>query len=455
MKRYPQSSRILVDNRKYIPGGAVSLNRVFGPDIVFVRAEGSRMWDADGNEYIDYHGAFAPHFLGHNDRYVTDAVHRVLHDHVSLFGAGTTELEGRLAKLICDHIPFVDSVQILNTGSEATYQAIRIARAAKRRDHVIVMQGGYNGWHNDVAYNLMTPVAQLGSRVSPGEYPLSPITAGIPETHRQLIHAVNFNDLDSIRWVCERYPVACVITEPVLQNIGIVHPLSGYLAGLRQLADEFDFVLIFDEVKTGFRYGLGGYAAIAGVYPDLVTYGKALGNGYPIAAIAGKSEYMNLFIDPDPARRVLLAGTYNGHPVAMAAAIATIERLLMDDGEVYAHTEHLGEMLEAGLHDVLRKHGIQATLCRQGSAFCLYLMDHSPVDWHDIAVHHLFTADEAMRFDLIDRGIYMFPLAAKQGSISAAHSEQEIARTLEAWDAVLASQRFRTCYSDAKVVALS
>jgi glutamate-1-semialdehyde 2,1-aminomutase len=452
MRRYPHSGRIVVENRKYLPGGAVSLNRVCGPDIVFVRAEGSRMWDADGNEYIDYHAAFAPHFLGHNDRYVTEAVNQVLHDRASLYGAGTTELEGRLARLISDHIPFVDSVQLLNTGSEATSQAIRLARAAKRRDHVIVIQGGYNGWHNDVAYNLMTPIAQLGPRVSPGEYPLSPISAGIPEAHQQLIHAVNFNDLDSVRWVCERYPVACLITEPILQNIGIVRPLPGYLAGLRKLADEFDFALIFDEVKTGFRHGLGGYAAIAGIYPDLATYGKALANGYPIAAIAGKSEYMNLFIDPDPARRVLLAGTYNGHPVAVAAAIATIERLLMNGGEVYAHTEHLGQMLETGLHELLRRHAIQATLCRECSAFCLYLMDHAPVDWHDMAANHLFTADESMRLELIERGIYMFPLACKQGSISAAHTEEDIARTLESWDAVLASDSFRDCYRGGAVV---
>ena len=301
--------------------------------------------------------AFAPYFLGHNDPYVNEAVHRVLSSDVSLYGTGTTALEGRLAQLICTVVP-TEFALLVNTGSEATYQAIRVARAATRRDHLIVMQGGYNGWHNDVACNLMTPLAQLGPRVSPGEYSFQPMSAGIPEAHQRLVHPINFNDLESVRWVCQRYPIACLITEPILQNIGIVHPQPDYLAGLRRLADEFDFVLVFDEVKTGFRYGLGGYAAIANVQPDLVAYGKALANGYPMAAVAGKGTYMDYLAHPDPGERVLLARTYNGHPVPTAAAIATIERLLMNDGEVYKHTERLGARLQSGIESILRQRGV-------------------------------------------------------------------------------------------------
>src|SRR5881392_3067454 len=155
---YPQSETLARRSADSIAGGVVSLNRKVDPSIVFVRAEGSRIWDADGNRYIDYHAAFAPHLLGHNDPYVTEAVKRVLRDGASLYGSGTTVQEGRLAELICQHVPSVESVQFLNTGSEATYQAIRVARAATGRDHIIVIQGGYNGWHNDVACNLMTPL---------------------------------------------------------------------------------------------------------------------------------------------------------------------------------------------------------------------------------------------------------------------------------------------------------
>ena len=185
------------------------------------------------------------------------------------------------------------------------------------------------------------------------EYPFHAISAGIPRDHSELVHPINFNDLDSVREMCERYPIAGLITEPVLQNIGIVPPIPGYLEGLRQLADQFGFVLIFDEVKTGFRHAFGGYSAISEVSPDLAVYGKALANGYPMAAIAGKQSLMEYFVHPDPSRRVLLAGTYNAHPVPTAAAIATLERLLENDGEVYRYTESLGEYLEDSLTRVL------------------------------------------------------------------------------------------------------
>jgi glutamate-1-semialdehyde 2,1-aminomutase len=396
------------------------------------------MWDADGNPYLDYHAAFAPHILGHNDPGVTEAVEKTLRDRASLYGSGTTELEGRLAELICQAVPFVESVQLLNTGSEATYQAIRLGRAVTGRDHIVVMQGGYNGWHNDVACNLMTPLDQLGARRSPGEYPYWSISAGVPVAHRALVHPVNFNDLASVECMCQQYPVAALITEPILQNCGIVHPLPGYLEGLRKLSRRYGFVLIFDEVKTGFRHAPGGYAAVAGVEPDLVVYGKALANGYPMAAIAGKEELMRYFVHPDPNRRVLLAGTYNAHPIPTAAAIATIERLLANDGEVYRHLESLGGRLENGLSRILSKLGLTATLARQGSAFCLYFCDHAPVDWHDMAETHNFELDVQMRRRLIDEGIYFFPLAVKQGSISAAHVDGDIDVTLDRWEAVLA-----------------
>src|SRR5437763_1420707 len=195
MRSYPQSAVILAQNKRHLTGGLASQNRAVDPEIVFVRGEGAYIQDAEGNRYIDYHAAFAPHLLGHNDPDVTEAVERVSRDRASLYGSGTTEMEGRLAELICRAAPFVDSIQLLNTGSEATYQAIRLARAATGRDHIIVIQGGYNGWHNDVSCNVMTPLAQLGGRVSPGEYPYIPISAGVPEKHQELVHLVNFNDL--------------------------------------------------------------------------------------------------------------------------------------------------------------------------------------------------------------------------------------------------------------------
>ncbi|MBI4904067.1 MAG: aspartate aminotransferase family protein [Acidobacteria bacterium] len=437
VRSYPNSEKILQHNKRYIPGGVVSVNRSVSPQIAFVKARGALLWDADGNEFIDYHAAFAPYILGHNDLDVTAAVEEVMRSGASLYGAGTTALEGEVAELICTNLPWIESLQIVNTGSEATAQAIRCARGVTGRDGIIIMQGGYNGWHNDVAGNLMTPLATLGPRISPGEYPFHPISAGIPKAHQQLVHSVNYNDLDSVRWVCERYPMAALITEPVLQNIGIVPPLSGYLEGLRALADEYGFVLIFDEVKTGFRHAFGGYSEVSGVRPDLAVYGKAVANGFPMAIVGGKRELMDAFVHPDPIRRVLLAGTYNAHPVPTAATIATLRRLLADNGAVYRHGEALGARMEQGLIDVTRRLGIQATVSRIGSAFCLYFMDHVPVDWHDLATHHDFTLDDRFRKELIERGIYFFPLPVKQASISAAHTEEQIDRTIETAAAAL------------------
>lgn len=430
MREYPESAKIFSRNRRYIPGGVVSVNRATQPEIAFVKGEGAYLWDADGHRYIDYHMAFAPHFLGHNDPYITEAVIRVLKDGASLYGSGTTVLEGRLAELICRHVPGVESVQLLNTGSEATYQAIRLARAVTGRNHLIVIQGGYNGWHNDVSCNLMTPLADLGPRISPGEYPYKPISAGVPLEHQKLVHPVNFNDPASVEYVCERYPVAAMIIEPILQNIGVVKPEPGCLASLRNLADQHGFILIFDEVKTGFRHSLGGYAQIAGVLPDLVVFGKAVANGYPMAVLGGRKDLMDWFVHSEPSKRVLLAGTYNAHPVPTAAAIATIERLLMNDGQVYRQTEALGQQMQQGLEALIDRLGIKAVTVRQGSAFCLYFMDHPPRDWHDLASHHDFRLDETMRRDLIEKGVYIFPLATKQCSLSVAHTAGDVEETV-------------------------
>jgi glutamate-1-semialdehyde 2,1-aminomutase len=431
MPSYTESKAILANNSRYIPGGIVSVNRVANPEITFVKGLGAYLWDADGNRYIDYHAAFAPHFLGHNDPHVTQAVSRVLQQGASLYGSGTTLLEGQLAEMICKHVPSVETVQFLNSGSEATYQAIRLSRAVTGRDHIIVIQGGYNGWHNDVSCNLMTPLEDLGPRVSPGEYAYKPISAGVPIDHQKLVHIVNFNDLDSVRYVCKKYPIAALLTEPILQNIGVVKPEPSYLSGLRTLADEFGFLLIFDEVKTGFRHAIGGYASIAKVKPDLAVFGKAIANGYPMAVIGGKRRLMDFFVHPDLSKRVLLAGTYNAHPVPTIAAVSTIERLLMNDGEVYRHVETLGDQMQRGIEQIMRSAGLCAVVARQGSAFCIYFMDHEPKDWHDLAEHHNFALDTKMRKNLIEQGVYFFPLAVKQCSISAAHTKEDVQLTLE------------------------
>jgi len=432
-----KSEALLEANRKVIPGGVVSVNRATTPGIAFVRGRGCRVWDLEGNEYIDYHAAFSPYLLGHNDPDVNAAVRKVLDDEVSLMGAGTNPWEGRLAEMLVQHIPSVDKVMLTNTGSEATYHAIRLARAETGRDHIVVMQGGYNGWHNDVAVNVMTPLDVIGPRVSPGEYPKAPISAGIPGPVLEDIHVVNYNDLDSIRVMITSHSIAAVILEPILQNIGIVKPLPGYLEGLREICSEKGVVLVFDEVKTGFRHALGGFRSICGVTPDLSVFGKALANGYPMGAIGGRKDLMDYFVHSDPAKRVLIAGTYNAHPVACAATVATLEKLSRDGGACYEMLDERGQQMEEGLKERFAEASISATVARQGSAFCAYFMDHTPVDWHDVAEHHDFEFDAQYRKKLIENGVYHFPLPTKQGSISTTHSEGVIEETLRKTSEIL------------------
>ncbi|MDG3002631.1 aspartate aminotransferase family protein [Paludisphaera mucosa] len=434
---HAQSGALFARNRRLIPGGVVSLNRLVDPEIAFVRGRGARVWDADGNEYLDYHAGFAPYVLGHNHPEVQEAVIRSIEEGWTLMGSGTTPWEGRAAELLCESVPSLDRVQLTTTGSEATYHALRLSRAYTGRDHIVVMQGGYNGWHDEVACNVMTPLEKLGPASKGGENPFVPLSAGMPSDVAARVHVVEFNDPEAVERCFRKYEVACLVAEPILQNIGVVKPRAGYLEWLRDLCDRHGVVLVLDEVKTGFRHALGGYQSLAGVRPDLSTFGKAIANGYPLGAIGGKAEIMDLFNHPEPGRRVLIAGTFNGHPTPVAAAIATMEILKRDRDIVYPQLEALGARMQQGLESLFDRHGVTATVVRQGSAFCVYFMDHAPRNWRDLASNHDMARDLRYRKALIARGVYHFPLPTKQGSLSTAHTEADVDATLDATEAVL------------------
>jgi len=438
MNNWPKSQATLSHNEQFIPGGVVSLNRKADPNICFAKGRGAKVWDLEGNEYIDYQAGFAAAFLGHNDADINAAAAQAIADDTILMGAGPTNLEGQFAELFLKCVPTAEKIQITTTGSEATYHAIRIARAATKKNHIIIMQGGYNGWHNDVAANVISALGDVGPRVTAGEYPFDSLSAGIPQEHKDLVHVINYNDLESVEYIINKYPVACILLEPLLQNIGIVKPQPGYLEGLRKLADENNFLLIFDEVKTGFRHALGGYQSICGVTPDLSTFGKAVANGYPMGVIAGKSKYMEYFVHPDRSERVLIAGTFNAHPMITAAAIATLQKLSSPAHKVYAHVEELGEKLEKGLYEIFSQYDKPFFVARQGSAYCVYFMDHAPVDFHDILANNDMDFDKKYRTALINEGIFNFPAPIKQGSISYAHSHADISFTLDKTAKVLA-----------------
>lgn len=424
-------------NLRYIPGGLFSFNRKVDPIKVFERGKGAHIWDADGKRYIDYHAAFAPYFLGHGDPDVDGAVIDVIRSGASLFGAGTTRAEGVLAELIVESVPTLDQVQVTNTGSEATSYAIRLARAHTGRDGVLLVQGGYNGWEDDVAFNLMDPAEAQKARPGGRGLDLHPLSTGIPRSVGANTFVVQFNDLAGAKAVLESEDIAVLILEPILQNIGIVKPEPGYLEGLRALCDRHGTVLVFDEVKTGFRHALGGYQSLCGVRPDLSTFGKAVANGYPLGVVGGKREIMGLAAHPDPKKRVLIAGTYNGHPVPVAAAIATLRKLRERGDEIYGHTDRMGARMEAGLERVFAGRGYPVTIVRQRSAFAVYFMDHAPRDWLDIALHHDMALDKRYRDRLIEEGVFHFPTPTKQGSISFAHTEADIDETLEITERVV------------------
>lgn len=430
IKETPNPSfEINEEAKRYIAGGVVSLNRKVSPNIVFTKCKGSKIYDITGKEYIDYHAAFAPYIFGHNFEKVNNAVLEVIQSDRSLIGSGSNQLEIKLAKLICSAVPSIDLVQITNTGSEATAHAIRVARAWTNREDIILTLGGYNGWHNEVARAVTPQLDQIGPRIAVGEYPFIASSSGIPEATKQKVHIVNFNDLDSVEYVMKNYPVACVLTEPVLQNIGVVLPKPGYLKGLVDLCEKYGAVCIFDEVKTGFRTALGGYQSVAGVKPHLSVFGKAIANGYPIGVIGGKKEIMDLFDSPDPDTRVLIAGTYNAHPINTAAAIATIE--ILKNPKVYADIEKVSNELYKGLSSIFTEHGIPFNLSNNASAFCVYFCEKTPEDLHDILENHDVAFDIDYRRALIDHGIYHFPIPCKQGSVSYSHSMNDIERTLE------------------------
>ncbi|MGE4247743.1 MAG: aspartate aminotransferase family protein [Parvibaculaceae bacterium] len=424
------SERVSQQSR-FIAGGTMSINRAITPQRVFVRAKGAYLWDADGRKYIDYHAGFAPYLFGHGDAEVDQAVIDAIKSGASLIGAGTMPWEAEIAELLCQAVPGLEQIQLTNSGSEAVSYALRIARAATGRDVVVVMQGGYNGWSDYVSFNLMDSADFVRDHQAGEEYPLRPTTAGIPKAVSDTVRVVEYNDLLAVERALGRGDVAAIILEPILQNIGVVKPVAGYLEGLRAICDRTGTKLIFDEVKTGFRHALGGYQAISGVIPDLCTFGKAVANGYPLGVVGGKRDVMTYCSNADPSRQVIIAGTYNGFHANVAAAKAVLMRLKAREADIYSRLEQQGARLEDGLTKVFSTRNYPVTIVRQGSAFSVYFMDHAPLNWRDIALNHDGKRDLSYRRAMIEAGVFHFPVATKQSSISLAHTDEDIDRTIE------------------------
>jgi glutamate-1-semialdehyde 2,1-aminomutase len=409
---------------KFIPGGVSSTNRLIDPNLTFTRAQGAYIYDADGKRYIDYHAAFGPPVLGHCHPEVNARACEAVAN-LDLVGIGTTELEARLAEKICQYVPSAQRVVFANSGSEATYSALRLARAATGRRKIIKFQGCYHGWHDAVLMNVISAPNKVGKK--------DPLSAGMtPEVVDDTI-VLPFNEVEDLGDTIEREGdgIAAVILEPIPHNIGCVLPRPDFLRALRDLTREKGIILIFDEVITGFRHGLGGYQKICGVTPDLTTMGKAIANGYPLAALCGRADLMDhLRAGAD----VFFAGTYNAHPMSVAAALATID--ILERPETYKHLFGLGDQVREGLNEVATRNGVDATVAGFGSVFVTYFM-RPPVDNYTDLLRNDANKFVTYRKKLIERGVYKLPVNLKRNHISLAHTSSDIDQTLEAADAVM------------------
>jgi glutamate-1-semialdehyde 2,1-aminomutase len=417
---HEKSHEIFARAQQLMPGGVNSPARAFGavggePPII-ERATGAYLFDVDGNQYTDYIGSWGPMILGHADATVTEAIIAAVARGTS-FGA-PTEAENTLAELIIDAVPSVEKVRLVNSGTEATMSAIRLARGYTDREVVVKFAGNYHGHVDSLLVAAGSSAATLGVPNSPG------VTAGT--TKDTLV--LNYNDVPGLEAAFAEHgsEIAGVILEPIVGNMGTVPASNDFLKALRRLTQAHGSVLIFDEVMTGFRVAFGGVQSLCGVTPDLTTLGKIVGGGMPIGAYGGKSEIMDQVL---PAGEVFQAGTLSGNPLATAAGIATLTSLR--DDNPYPRLEDLSKRLANGLIDAATSAGVAHTLTRVGSMMTLFFSATPVIDWDTASKSD--TAMFAKYFwGLMDRGVYMPCSQYEALFISIAHTEDDIDKTIDA-----------------------
>ncbi len=407
--------------RRVIPGGVNSPVRAFksvgGTPVFIRRAEGAYLEDEDGNRYIDYVGSWGPMLLGHAHPDVVEAVREATASSTS-FGA-PTRLEVEVAELICELVPSIESVRMVNSGTEATMSAVRLARGATGREKVIKFEGNYHGHADFFLIAAGSGATTFGRPNSPG------VTTG---TARDTLIA-RYNDLENVRnLVAENEDeVACIIIEPVAGNMGCVPPEPGFLEGLRKICDEKGIILIFDEVMTGFRVARGGAQRLYGVTPDLTTLGKIVGGGLPVGAYGGRRELMDQLSPDGP---VYQAGTLSGNPIAMAAGFAVLKRL-RNESDIYDRLERSSRRLADGTQKSLAELGLDYYVTQVGSMGTLFFTSDRVMDYGGATTCN--TELYARYFHaMLRRGIYLAPSQFEAYFVSAAHGDDEIDRTLEA-----------------------
>jgi glutamate-1-semialdehyde 2,1-aminomutase len=422
MTRKTEESRKLQKRaEQFIPGGVNSPVRAFravgGEPPFIVRGEGSHIWDADGNEYIDYVGSWGPMILGYGMPTVVEAVISATRNGTS-FGA-STPAEADLAELVISAFPHIQKVRFVSSGTEATMTAIRLARAYTGRKYIVKFEGCYHGHADALLVKAGSGVATLGI----------PGSAGVPEEFTQFTLALPFNDIGALNIAFEKFKnqIACVIVEPVVGNMGCVPPAHGYLEALRALTAQSKTLLIFDEVMTGFRLAFGGAQELYGIEPDITTMGKIIGGGLPVGAYGAPDEIMNQVAPLGP---MYQAGTLSGNPLAMAAGYATIS-YLRDHKEIYSRLEKLAGELVAGVAAEAKNAGVKICHNRVGSMFTWFFTEGPVADWTSAAKCNTEAFGRFFR-SVLEDGIYLPPSQFEAAFMSAAHTESDVQRTITA-----------------------
>ena len=406
---------------KVIPGGVNSPVRAYGAIGIaprFIdRADGCHIYDVDGKEYVDYIDSWGPMILGHNFPEVKESVLKACEKGLS-FGCATA-IEVEMAEFICDHIPHVDMVRMVNSGTEAVMSAVRVARGFTGKNKIIKFAGCYHG-HSDAM------LVSAGSGVMTSGVPDS---AGVPKGCTEDTMTAVYNDLDSVRALMEQADgqTAAVIVEAVGANMGVVPPKKGFLEGLRKLCDEYGALLIFDEVSTGFRLAFGGAAEYFGVTPDLVTYGKIIGAGMPVGAYGGRREIMELV---SPVGKVYQAGTLSGNPIAMAAGLTQLKYLYEHQG-IYKDLEEKGKRLYGGMEKILAEKNLPYHINHVSSLGSLFFTEQEVVDYTSAKSSDTKAFSEYFK-GMLAQGIHMAPSQFEAMFLSVAHTDEIIDQTLEA-----------------------
>jgi len=416
-----KSENLYAQAQQVIPGGVNSPVRAFtgvgGVPLFIERADGAYLYDADGKAYVDYVGSWGPMVLGHNHPVIRHAVIEAAERGLS-FGA-PTEMEVKMAELVTELVPTMDMVRMVNSGTEATMSAIRLARGFTHRDKIIKFEGCYHGHADHLLVKAGSGALTLGQPNSPG----------VPADFAKHTLTCTYNDLDSVRAAFEQYPheIACIIVEPVAGNMNCIPPLPTFLPGLRALCDEFGALLIIDEVMTGFRVALAGAQAHYGVVPDLTCLGKIIGGGMPVGAFGGRREVMEALAPTGP---VYQAGTLSGNPIAMAAGFACLTELAKPG--THATLTELTTQLAEGLLKAAAETHIPLVVNHVGGMFGLFFTDAV-----EVTCYQDVTQCDVERFKtffhlMLEEGVYFAPSAFEAGFMSLAHSQEDIQRTIDA-----------------------